>query len=31
MDLLFVFNKNYLEQSDYDPTAASLSESFYYK
>jgi hypothetical protein len=29
MDLLQEFNKKYLGQSDYDPTAASLSKSFY--
>jgi hypothetical protein len=30
MDLLWAFNKKYLGQSDYDLTAASLGESFYY-
>jgi hypothetical protein len=29
MDLLWEFNKKYLEQSAYDPTTASLGESFY--
>jgi hypothetical protein len=29
MDLLREFNKKYLGQSDYDPTAASLGKSFY--
>jgi hypothetical protein len=29
MDLLQEFNKKYLGQSDYDPTAASLGKSFY--
>jgi hypothetical protein len=29
MDLLREFNKTYLGQSDYDPTAASLGKSFY--
>jgi hypothetical protein len=31
MDLLREFNKKYLGQSDYDPTAASLGKSFYDK
>jgi hypothetical protein len=29
MDLLWEFNKKYLGQSDYNPTAASLGKSFY--
>jgi hypothetical protein len=29
MDLLREFNKKYLGQSEYDPTAASLGKSFY--
>jgi hypothetical protein len=29
MHLLWEFNKKYLGQSDYDPTAASLGKSFY--
>ena len=29
MNLLREFNKKYLGQSDYDPTAASLGKSFY--